>query len=735
MKSLLAIVVLAALGILLAQAPDNLFVPPASEKAWALAVGISRYQVLPKDQWLEFADADAQALAKYLSSGQGLRFPQDRVLPVINEEATRAQVRSMLGTKLLRSIKPGDSIVVFLAAHGLVESEGSRDAYIVAYDTSLENLFDTGLSFPEIQDILQRRLGKAARILVMVDACRAGKIAEARAFHERVAAMKRAEIFGLLASAPNELSAEGAMFGGGHGAFTYYLLRGLQGDADGNQNGLVEWSEVTRYVKEQVSAATRENQNPRDFGSPSVDFVLSLVREERAELGFSAGPQPTLASLVLSGPPETEVHVDGVSRGRVPGAGQLEIAQLTADNHRVMAVTPRGVRVVQEIQVSANPTEVELRGSALWVKPPQNRITTRGLATPATQSILQQQFRDALARHRLIESDGALDILRRMQAAGLPAEQVQDATEALLVALEDEAQQVILAYLRGDAAPLAAEDFDRCAALYAAAAGLSADPNPLRARRAFCAGRAAMYRRQHAEAMTLLQDAVRLEPRGAVAYNALGIGHLQQAQYREALPQFETAAQRAPKWAYPHFNAALAYVALGQFARAEESYRRAIQLGPRYAYLHYNLGGLYMRINQPARAEQELRRALELDLDAAAGHNMLGNFFRSRKRDREAETEYRRALQFHSGDVPARLNLARLYRDQRQLRQSESELLEALKHADAAVIRGALGDLYVEMRRPQDAAAQYRQAASLAPDTASRAAFEEKARRTVGRRP
>ncbi len=730
MKGVVALLSIAATGLWIAQAPapENLFAPAASDKAVAVAVGVSRYQALPKDQWLEFADADALALSKYLASGQGLSFPADRVFTVTNDQATRAQVRHLLGVKLMRAVKPGDSVAIFLATHGVVEAEGSRDAYLVAYDTSLENLFDTGVSFPELQDIIQRRLGKAARIFLMVDACRAGKLAEARAFHERVAEMKRAEIFGLVASAPNESSAEGLMFGGGHGAFTYYLLRGLQGDADSNHNGFVEWSEAARYVKEQVPAATRENQHPKELGVPSSDFVLSLVRQERADLGFAAAAQPTLATLVLNGPPSTEVYVDGVSRGVVPAGGQLSVAALTADNHKLMVVTSRGLRVVEEVQVSANPTEVQFNGTGLWVR----TTKLRGLSVGGVSSLLAR-FRDALARNRLLEPPGesALDLLRRMPAAGATPQQIQEATDALLVALEDEGQQVLLAYLKGDAVPLAAEDFDRCAALYAAAADLSPEPEPLRARRAFCEARARLYRRQYAPATALLEESVRLEPRGAYAYNALGIGHLQQGQYREALPQFEAAAQRAPRWAYPHFNTALAYTALGQFARAEEAYRRAIQLGPRYAYLHYSLAGLYMKINQPARAEQEYRRALELDLDAAAGHNMLGNFFRSRERDREAETEYRRALAFHAGDLPARLNLARLYRDQRRPREAETELLEALKRVEAALIHAALGDLYLEMRRPADAAAQYRQAAALAPDETSRAAFEEKARKAA----
>ena len=39
-------------------------------------------------------------------------------------------------------------------------------------------------------------------------------------------------MLGLMASRPKELSLEGTQFGGGHGAFTYSVMKGLEGSAD-----------------------------------------------------------------------------------------------------------------------------------------------------------------------------------------------------------------------------------------------------------------------------------------------------------------------------------------------------------------------------------------------------------------------------------------------------------------------------------------------------------------------
>ena len=48
------------------------------------------------------------------------------------------------------------------------------------------------------------------------------------------------DLFGLLASRPKEVSLEGPQFGGGHGVFSYFVIKGLEGAADENNDGVVD---------------------------------------------------------------------------------------------------------------------------------------------------------------------------------------------------------------------------------------------------------------------------------------------------------------------------------------------------------------------------------------------------------------------------------------------------------------------------------------------------------------
>ncbi len=83
------------------------------------------------------------------------------------------------------------------------------------------------------------------------------------------------DISGLLANRPTEVSIEGPQFGGGHGVFSYFVLKGLSGAADDNKDGVVDANELVAYVSSQVSKATSNRQHPREFGTYENNLKLS----------------------------------------------------------------------------------------------------------------------------------------------------------------------------------------------------------------------------------------------------------------------------------------------------------------------------------------------------------------------------------------------------------------------------------------------------------------------------
>ncbi len=95
-------------------------------------------------------------------------------------------------------------------------------------------------------------------------------------------------LFSLTASRDREVSYESAAWGGGHGVFTYYVVRGLEGEADENGDGIVTADELQDYVYRNVRQATSEA--PRDSRTRPSDKAASIPA--CCWLTSPAGPSP-----------------------------------------------------------------------------------------------------------------------------------------------------------------------------------------------------------------------------------------------------------------------------------------------------------------------------------------------------------------------------------------------------------------------------------------------------------
>jgi tetratricopeptide (TPR) repeat protein len=207
----------------------------------------------------------------------------------------------------------------------------------------------------------------------------------------------------------------------------------------------------------------------------------------------------------------------------------------------------------------------------------------------------------------------------------------------LVVALEAAGQEVLLEYLKGEAIPQNKNEFKRGEDLFGAASSLLPGDPSIESRRLFCRGRSLLFdaqefsnsnhpqdaTRTYTVALDDLQRSIRLNPRGAYSYNALGIAYLQMADFAHAVNAFNDALTFAPNWAYARHNLALAQTQAGQYEQAIQTYRAAIALRLGYAYLPYNLGLLSLRLNRIQEARSEWRDALSIAPDMARAWNAL----------------------------------------------------------------------------------------------------------------
>jgi len=274
--------VLPILAVIAAALVAPLFSLRAAETApdgrtFALLVGISKYQKLPQDLWLQYPDADAKALSRHFASPRGGSVPADQILVLTNEQATTAAIRSAFQTFLKTRPGKNDTVYVMIAGHGTVDSTG---AYILTYDSDTENLARTALPMAELHSVVESALSKVGHVILLADVCRAATIAgqKTTALSDAVAQVSApGELLGLMAARPREVSYEGPDFGTGHGAFTWAVLKGLEGAADSDHDGFVTAGELIDFVSSDVPTLTQNKQHPRDFGDMENSTKLADI--------------------------------------------------------------------------------------------------------------------------------------------------------------------------------------------------------------------------------------------------------------------------------------------------------------------------------------------------------------------------------------------------------------------------------------------------------------------------
>jgi tetratricopeptide (TPR) repeat protein len=584
--------------------------------------------------------------------------PADQVVTLTNEEATTAAIRNAFETALRQRAGKKDTVFILIAAHGLSDSRGS---YILSYDSDPQDLSTTAITFDEIQKLVDDELSNVGRVVLFADVAKVASIGNLKTGNVGSAVEKLGEapgeMLGLMAARPREVSQEGMGYGGGHGAFGYAVVKGLEGFADRNDDRFVSAGEITDYVRTSVPMLTANKQHPRDFGNLENATKLSDLSKQ----GITLARYRSLYDSRNGGP------------------------LLLAD---------------------ANPQAAQL--------------------SPQVEQDVQA-FQAAIRARQLLptQPNSAWDALAKLRTE-LPAQQMFLQENSLRVALEDAAQQVLLRYLAGDQNPQTKADFDAGSRYMEAAMTLTPESLYLQARENFFEGRSTLFDKQYANAATLLENSVRIDPGEAYGYNALGIAYLEQADFLRAIPAFRDAARRAPNWSYPLHNLALAYVEAGNNQEAIRSYQQAMRITPQYSYLPYNLGLVYQRLNRRRDAEIAYRRAMQLAPDSAEPYNALGSLMASEGKTAAAEKFYQQALQKSPSLLAARHNLGLLLAG---IKGRESEGIAAFRqnltaNPDYIASRLSLAEVLSKTGDTAGAIEQYAYVVNLKPEyTAARVAL------------
>ncbi|MCX6123023.1 MAG: caspase family protein [Ignavibacteriales bacterium] len=253
---------------------------------WAVVVGVSEYKN-PGIPSLKYADKDAEALADFLRRPEGGGYDSDHMQVLLNKDATLTNLKAALITFLNQAIDM-DLVIIYFAGHGAPEPAKPSNTYLLTYDTDPNSLGTSAFPMWDIETVLKRYIS-AKRVVVFSDACHSGAISvnfttrgladsEPNLVNQYLADLSKTKegIVIFTASAAGEVSQEFPDMG--HGAFTFYLLEGLEGKADFNNDYTVTINELMQYVEEQVKRKTHGAQNPtRSQTEYDKELTISTV--------------------------------------------------------------------------------------------------------------------------------------------------------------------------------------------------------------------------------------------------------------------------------------------------------------------------------------------------------------------------------------------------------------------------------------------------------------------------
>lgn len=238
---------------------------------WAVIVGISRYEN-PGVPNLRYSDKDARSYYEFLKTEQGGAFEEDHMRVLLNEQATLENLRSALFEFLRRAIDT-DFVSIYFSGHGNPEPGNPNNLYLLTYDSDPNKLATTAFPMWDVNTALSRYI-TAKKVVIFTDACHSGGVlatgiaekgfvgGKSNLINRYLADLANAKegVVVFTASQAGEVSQEREDLG--HGVFTYYLLEGLRGKADLDNDYTVTVGELMDFVEDQVKRETNGNQRP-----------------------------------------------------------------------------------------------------------------------------------------------------------------------------------------------------------------------------------------------------------------------------------------------------------------------------------------------------------------------------------------------------------------------------------------------------------------------------------------
>ena len=245
-----------------------------SRDAVAIIIGIENYRRVAK---ADFANADAKEFYTYASRALGIK--PENIKLLVDDGADDIEMLNAFQNWLPLKVNKGKTdVYVFYSGHGYPSQDGNS-LYFLPFNVDKQYLDRTSVKQKEVVSALQKAQAKS--VTMFIDACYSG---QTRGGEVLIAGLKPivaktdekaypAEFTVITASAADQFSSASQDLK--HGIFSFYLMKGMEGDADGNKDGRITSGELQKYLSEMVgkqAMGLNRTQNTQLFGD--ADRVL-----------------------------------------------------------------------------------------------------------------------------------------------------------------------------------------------------------------------------------------------------------------------------------------------------------------------------------------------------------------------------------------------------------------------------------------------------------------------------
>lgn len=706
--------------------------------SYALVIGMSAYT----NGWdkLEGVKTDVSEVSRVLQTN-GFKVEAEANL---SADALKARIEKFISDY---GFSPNNRLLIYFAGHGhtMKASDGRDLGYIIPIDTPLPEKDELGFRRKAISmDTVQNyaRMIESKHALFIFDSCFSGKLISRSnsvvppVIKEDVTYPVRQFI---TAGAANQPVPDDSIF---RKAF----VRGLEGEADVNGDGYITGSELASYLKEKVTNASERMQTPqygkiRDIDLERGDFVFSLNKE-----------------TAVSG---VRKEVEKEFWDSIKDSQDADYFRLYKEKYPNGVYVPLADLKIKQLSSSAA-SKPEINSNA-------NRIKSQDLAQKAFKEVIAANFEtaDELAQKALELNNENADALG---ISGWMKSVLFGDYEAARIELEKSlritpANPVFLTRLALVQEGLGNKELSAKTANQAIAL-LNAPKTDVEF---YTAALAKDILNNTNAAISNLNEAVKINPRSALFFNARGVSLqglidykvynpskpttreeiLASENYNKAFADFDTAIRLNPAFFSAYFNRAqLAYNgydfdgAINNYSKFIEirpkdvkgyvyrakvyksnaktlnlalaDYDRAIQIDEFNASLYFSRAEVLDRLKRYDEVVRDYTKVIEIRPSDSAGYNNRGNAFYALGQYESALRDYTKSIEINSKDSSTFRNRANVYR---KMGKSDAALRDYAKaielNADDTHAYFQRAELYAELGNAAAADADRRKVSEI----------------------